>query len=153
MSKWLNDLGAILQLPEPAARLASDWDRSLLQIKSRAQPKKAERVFVQIEDSPLMSVGGSSFISEALTAAGFHNIFSELNTTYPKVSREAVLAGKPTRILILDLIENEQKFKELKERWDHLLARTPNPAVVQIVSGDAFARCSFRLIQAIQELK
>ncbi len=53
------------------------------------------RVFVQIEPSPLISVGKDTFWDNLISLAGGQNIVSENTAGYPKYSLEEVLARNP----------------------------------------------------------
>ncbi|UPG94723.1 cobalamin-binding protein [Luteibacter aegosomatissinici] len=61
--------------------------------------KKRVRVFFQVWDRPLMTVGRAQMISDALDLCGGQNIFDDLSQAAPTVGREAVLARRPDVIM------------------------------------------------------
>jgi len=60
---------------------------------------KKVRVFYEIWDVPLYTVGGHHLISQALAVCGGENVFAALSLPAPGVSVEAVLAAKPQAII------------------------------------------------------
>lgn len=61
--------------------------------------KKRVKVFFQIWDRPLMTVGRAQMISDALDLCGGQNIFDDLSQAAPTVGREAVLARRPDVVM------------------------------------------------------
>jgi iron complex transport system substrate-binding protein len=57
------------------------------------------RVFYQISERPLMTLGGGHFVSDAITLCGGRNIFAEATVMAPVVNVESVLAADPEAIL------------------------------------------------------
>jgi hypothetical protein len=58
------------------------------------------RVLYQIWDRPIYTIGGRHVISDALRTCGARNIFSDLETAAPAVTREAALTRNPELILV-----------------------------------------------------
>ncbi|MGN6481445.1 cobalamin-binding protein [Luteibacter sp.] len=61
--------------------------------------KKRLKVFFQVWDRPLMTVGHAQMISDAIDLCGGQNIFNDLTQAAPTVGREAVLARQPDVIM------------------------------------------------------
>lgn len=64
-------------------------------------PPDTPRVYVEISATPLISVGGGSFLNDLLIRAGGKNIFAGILQDYPMVSSEAVIHRDPEVILLL----------------------------------------------------
>ncbi|NDP48991.1 MAG: cobalamin-binding protein, partial [Sulfuriferula multivorans] len=75
-------------LGNAAAQKFSD-QLAALEVPTRRPPRI--KVFYQVWDRPLMTVGGTHWISDALTLCGARNVFADLRGLSPVVSREAVL--------------------------------------------------------------
>lgn len=56
------------------------------------------RVFYQVWDQPLYTVGGQQIISDALAVCGARNVFADLSLPHP-VSVESVLQRNPDVII------------------------------------------------------
>lgn len=62
-------------------------------------PAAGPRVFVPIWRRPWMTVGGRTYGSSALTAAGFENVYASAPDPYPTVDLDEVRARRPARVL------------------------------------------------------
>lgn len=58
-------------------------------------------VYVEISSVPLMTVGGSSFVSDLIRCAGGRNIFADIGRAYPSVDPEQVVVKAPDVIILL----------------------------------------------------
>ncbi len=79
------------------ARVAFDADLRMLRMRRHEGPPV--RVFYEIWDRPLMTVNNAHLISEIIGLCGGVNIFGELRSLTPEVSREALLAARPDIVL------------------------------------------------------
>lgn len=68
-------------------------------LKDRYAHRRKLRVFYEIWDAPLYTVGGRHLISEALVLCGGENVFAALSLPAPEVSVESVLAARPEAIV------------------------------------------------------
>lgn len=122
-----------------AARLAA------LQVRGGVHPPP--RVFYQVWDRPLMTVGGKHWISDALALCGARNVFADLDAAAPLVSREAVLQRAP------ELIVSGSDAPELGrplQRFGSLPA-VKRQAFVR-VNADRLHRPTPRLVEGVAEL-
>ncbi len=95
----LERLGALAGTAE-VARAAADCFRSRLAAIRRAYAGAPRvRVFYQIWNAPLYTVGGEQLISRALAVCGADNVFARLSLPAPAVDVEAVLAAAPDAIV------------------------------------------------------
>jgi len=85
-------------LPTAAAR-AAELRARLARLQSRYAGARTVRVFYEIWNAPLYTIGGDHLISQALRVCGGENVFAALTLPAPGVSIEAVLAAKPEAIL------------------------------------------------------
>jgi iron complex transport system substrate-binding protein len=97
--------GSIRRLGElagtaPAANRAADaLDAELAALRQRYQGRASVRVLYQIWDQPIYTIGGRHVINDALQLCGATNIFADLGTAAPAVTREAALARDPELVL------------------------------------------------------
>ena len=85
-------------LPTAAARAAL-FRAQLARLADRYRGATTVRVFYEIWNVPLYTIGGHHLISEALRVCGGENVFASLSLPAPGVSVEAVLAAKPDAII------------------------------------------------------
>lgn len=88
--------------PERGAKRAAELRAQLDGMRQRYQRDVPLRVFYQVWDKPLYTVGGGQIISDALEVCGARNVFADLNLPAPQVSIEAVLQRDPEVIVASD---------------------------------------------------
>jgi iron complex transport system substrate-binding protein len=95
----LERLGALAgTLPTATAR-AAELRARLARLQARYAGARPVRVFYEIWNAPLYTIGGGHLISQALRLCGGENVFAALTLPAPGVSVEAVLAAQPEAIL------------------------------------------------------
>ena len=82
--------------------MAENLRQRLDSLRQRYRRDEPIRVFYQVWDRPLYTVGGGQIISDALEVCGARNVFSDLALPAPQVSIEAVLQRDPEVILASD---------------------------------------------------
>ncbi len=74
----------------------------LQQLRQQYRREQPLRVFYQVWDRPLYTLGGHQVVTDALAVCGARNIFADLYQPAPQVSVEAVLQRDPQVILAGD---------------------------------------------------
>lgn len=93
----LERLGALTgRSPE---RAAGAFNAKLEALRDRYRGRREVRVFYQVWNDPLMTLGGRHVVSEAIALCGGRNVFADLAPIAPRVSTEAVLAADPEVII------------------------------------------------------
>src|SRR5262249_14769994 len=88
-------LGRILRDSASAATVVDSVERTLDRVRSATASLPHPTVFWEVWQSPLMAVGGGSFLDELLTIAGGTNIYHTMSTPSPVVSREDIMSRHP----------------------------------------------------------
>ncbi|WP_338478631.1 cobalamin-binding protein [Pseudomonas trivialis] len=83
-------------------QLATRLRQRLLELRQQYQRAEPVRVFYQVWNQPLYTVGGGQIISDALAVCGARNVFDDLTLPAPQVSIESVLQRDPEVILAGD---------------------------------------------------
>jgi vitamin B12 transport system substrate-binding protein len=83
-------------------KLAAELRQKLVDLRQRYRRDTPLKVFYQVWDKPLYTIGGGQIISDALEVCGARNVFADLNLPAPQVSIEAVLQRNPEVILAGD---------------------------------------------------
>jgi iron complex transport system substrate-binding protein len=92
-------LGRVLGDSVAAATVVDSVQRTLDRVRSAAVSLPHPTVFWVLWQSPLMAVGGGSFLNELITIAGGTNIYGTMTAPSPVVSREDVMSRHPDVIL------------------------------------------------------
>ncbi|MBC7396437.1 MAG: ABC transporter substrate-binding protein [Bdellovibrionales bacterium] len=152
MPEWILKLGRALQEEKAAAGQASEWTKELDALK-KSKKGPLQRLFIEVQHQPLVTVGGPSFLTDAFSAIGYENVFRELSQGYPKVSKEAVLKASPDAIFILDLTGVKEDFERAQNDWQNFKTlKAVKNRQIRLIPGDEFARCSLRLLKALKAL-
>ena len=115
------------------------------EIVNRYQNKSEVRVFYQIAESPLMTIGGKQIISNALTICGGKNIFSNLSPMSPVISVESVLAANPEAIITSGMQTINATALDQWKKWTRLLATQRNNFF--FIEPDLMNRCGPRILE------
>jgi iron complex transport system substrate-binding protein len=126
---------------------ARDFSARLAALQVRGARQLPLSVFYQVWDRPLMTVGGSHWISDALALCGARNVFADLRAASPVVSREAVLRRAP------ELIVSGSDAPDVRRQWQHFasLPAVKNNAFVR-VDANRLHRPTPRLLEGVAEL-
>ena len=92
-------LGALAGTQGAAAERARQYRAKLARLAERRERSRQVRVFYEIWNEPLYTIGGKHLISEAIKICGGENVFGSLTLPAPEVSVEAVLAARPEAII------------------------------------------------------
>ena len=114
-------LGDVVGKKNEAKKIANEFKTSIKYLKDTFQKKKKLKVFFQIDEKPIFTIGGSHFISELINICGGINIFSNVNQTAPSISEESVVSRDPEVIFSRDLASNKMKLK-IWEKFDNMSA-------------------------------
>jgi iron complex transport system substrate-binding protein len=100
MPASLRRLGDLSATRATAAAVAAALDAELARIAARYRDRARLRVLYQIWDKPIYTIGGRHVITDALATCGATNVFGDLDTAAPAVTRESVLLRNPALILV-----------------------------------------------------
>ena len=100
MPESMRRLGALTGTASVADPNAAGLQAKLAALAALYSERPPVRVLYQIWDRPIYTIGGQHVISDALRTCGAHNIFDDLTTAAPAVTREAALARNPQLILV-----------------------------------------------------
>jgi iron complex transport system substrate-binding protein len=147
VARLLRMLGQASGHAEQGAAAARDFSAQLAALKVRAARHPPVSVFYQVWDRPLMTVGGTHWISDALALCGARNVFADLRAPSPVVSREAVLQRAPA------LIVSGSDAPDPQRQWQPFssLPAVKNHAYVR-VDADLLHRPTPRLIGGVARL-
>ncbi|MDB6144947.1 MAG: cobalamin-binding protein [Pseudomonas sp.] len=99
LADQLEQIGVQLGRAEQGRQRAQVFRQRLAELRQRYRRDVPLRVFYQVWDRPLYTVGGGQIISDALKVCGAENVFADLDLPAPQVSLEAVLQRDPQVIV------------------------------------------------------
>lgn len=92
-------LGRLTGTSGAALATARAFRQRVANVTNRQPRRPPLRVFYQVSDAPLFTLGGTHLVSQALALCGGENVFARLTLPAPEVSLEAVLAANPQVII------------------------------------------------------
>lgn len=102
IAKGVATLGELAGTRAVAGRAAAEYRARIAALRERYRGRPPIRVFVQVDDAPLFTVGGPHLITEILGLCGGVNIFADAGAQALPVDLESVLARAPEVILSTD---------------------------------------------------
>ena len=100
MPQSLRRLGELTGTGPAARARAAALAIELEDIAARYRGRAPVRVLYQIWDRPIYTIGGRHVISDALRICGASNVFADLESAAPAVTREAAVLRNPDLILV-----------------------------------------------------
>ncbi|MEI8375926.1 MAG: ABC transporter substrate-binding protein [Planctomycetota bacterium] len=119
----------------------------------RIEDTQRPRVFVEIEESPLMTAGAGSFIDDLIRRAGGRNVAHEISTAYPRIDPEKVIAWNPEVILVAHSNGPGQAAERLARHigWSDVAA-VRERRVIDDIDPDLLFRPGPRLVEGVKAL-
>ena len=121
--KNLNEVFETVRTIGRITRTEKEADRMVVLLEQRADRViqacsrlSRPRVFLQINEHPLITVGKDTFHNHLIKLAGGINISGREAIKYPKYSLEQVLRSKPD-VLLITSMERGALAEKKKDRW------------------------------------
>ncbi|MGB5132964.1 MAG: ABC transporter substrate-binding protein, partial [Steroidobacteraceae bacterium] len=142
----LETLGSLAGTETVAAAAAAGFRADIAKLRAEYRERPELKVFVQIDDAPLFTVGGGHLITEIVELCGGRNIFADATALAFPVDLESVLVRAPQVILSTDdgdPVEYWARFTGLAAVASGSVYRAP---------ADLLARPSPRISQGAAEV-
>lgn len=146
----LERLGALTGDATAGWRAAETFRARLSGLRQRNANKRRIRIFYEVWDAPLYTIGGRHLITQAIEVCGGENVFAALTLPAPAVDVEAVLAAKPDAIIAGAERGMRPAWLDAWRRWKEV------PAVANdrlyIVEADLLHRPGPRFVDGVDAL-
>lgn len=142
----IETIGKILDRESGAKQLVEQLKSRVAKVveESQKRPKKP-RVFVQIDKS-LFTVGRDSFLTDLIRKAGGVSVTEDIETSYPKISKERALALNPEVIILTDSYDNNEP-NEVFSSSDAV-----KYSKVYRINTDVLSRPGPRIVDALEQI-
>ena len=154
--KNLEQLGEILNTQDKSKRISDELRDREIKICGRfvtctdvdlGGPRvRMIPVFVQISKEPLFTIGRGSFLNDLISEAGGRSVTADVETPFPKLSKETASALNPEAIILSDSEDN----KEPNDAFKNSLAMK-NGRIYKL-SADLLSRPGPRLVDALEQI-
>ena len=145
-------LGKVVDREKEARAIIQEMKRRRQRVIDLTRGLPRPKVFLQIGEAPIVTVGKGSFADDLIDLAGGENIAREEKEMYPRWSMEEILRRSPEVILISSMNPKGDYQRLLQEwaRWRVI------PAVkngrISLMDSDLVDRPSPRIIQGLEEI-
>lgn len=141
----------ILAGSAPAAKLAAaEFRKRIDGLRARHGGRSPVRLFYQVWNQPLLTVGGTHVISEAMGLCGGVNIFAKQSNLAPMVTTEAVINADPDVIIASGMGRDTPVGLEDWKRWKNMKAVARGHLFH--VPADLMQRSTPRLLDGVEIL-
>lgn len=96
----ITTLGDLLGTHDQAEKAVNDLRRRADAITASVSTTKPVKVFYQVSDEPLYTIGRESYLTDLVRRAGGVSVTAEVPTAFPRFSDEAALAARPEAIIL-----------------------------------------------------
>jgi iron complex transport system substrate-binding protein len=108
--------------------------------------REAPRVFLQISNEPLFTIGRDSFLTELIEQAGGVSVTKDVASGYPKLSKESAAALDPDVIILSNSDDNLEPNAAFKD------SKAVEAGRVFRIDPDIISRPGPRLVDALEEI-
>lgn len=150
VARELRHFGKLTGREATAEAAAARFLQRLERLRRNNANKPKVRVFYQIWEAPLMTIGGNQIISSAITACGGENVFAGLQAMAAQITAEAVLAADAEAFVAGGMGEVRKDWLDVWRRWQQLTAVQRDNLF--FVPADLMQRHTLRLIEGAELL-
>lgn len=148
----IRHLGQMVAREREALSIIESMQKRKERVVERTKNLPRPKVFLQIGESPIVTVGKGSFGDDLIRLAGGDNVAGKDQEMYPRLGMEEILKRSPEVILISSMNPKGDYERVLRdwERWKVI------PAVKQgrihLINSDLIDRPSPRIIDGLEEM-
>ncbi len=148
--KLILTIGKVVDKRDEARNLVEVLSEKRMKIIEEARKFKKKRVYVEIWNSPYMSVGKNTYINDLIEGVGGINIASKATGDWPILSQEFIINENPEVIIIAYM---GQTIDDVLKRsgWEKIDA-VKNRRIYIFENQDLIFRLGPRIIDGMEEL-
>ena len=144
--KTVYQFGELFKREEKAAQVVKELKERVADIEARTAEFKDVRVFLQISKEPLFTIGKQSFLNDLIARAGGVSVTANVETAYPKISKETASALDPDAIILSDSEDNREPNDVFAN------SRAMKNGKVFRINADLISRPAPRIVDALEQI-
>ena len=149
----IHHLGQIVNRAQEAREIVQGVERRKGRVIELTQGVPRPRVFLQIGEAPMVTVGKGSFADDLIRLAGGENVAAFEERMYPRWGMEEVLRRSPQVVLISSMNPKSNYQRVIQEEWSRWKTI---PAVrdgrIHLIDSDLIDRPSPRIIDGLEAM-
>jgi len=122
ISKSIRDFGALTGYSNVAEKNALNFERELSKIKAHYISSSPVNSFYQVWNRPILTINGSSIISDVMHLCGGVNVFGDEPSVVPKLSVESVISANPSAIFASGIANERPDWLDDWKQWPSIEA-------------------------------
>lgn len=146
----LERLGVLTGHETEGRERARAFRTTIADLRTRYGARPPVRVFYQVWDQPLMTVGGTHLISRVISLCGGQNVFETLAAAVPTVDREAVIAADPEVIVLASDADDAPSGLASWQAWPQISAVRSHRLIA--LPAEHIARATTRIAEGATTL-
>lgn len=143
--KSIETIGDIFGQKISADNVVVNLKKRVAVVEERAKNSTKPRVFVQIDKS-LYTIGKESFLTDLIAKAGGVSVTKDIETGYPKISKESALALNPDVIILSDSADNDKPNEVFGN------SEAAKNGKVYKINADILSRPGPRIVDALEQI-
>lgn len=150
--KSIDHLGQVVNREKEAMGIIQGIKQRSQRVIELTKGPSRPKVFLQIGEAPIVTVGSGSFADDLIHLAGGENIAGKEKEMYPRLGMEEILKRSPEVILISSMNPKGDYLRVLQEwsRWKTISA--VKNGRVHLIDSDLIDRPSPRIIEGLEEI-
>jgi iron complex transport system substrate-binding protein len=145
-------LGQVVDREKEATAVIQDMKRRRQKMVELTHGLPRPKVFLQIGEAPIVTVGKGSFGDDLIHLAGGENVSGNEKEMYPRLGMEEILKRSPEVILISSM-NPKGDYRRILQEWAHwkMIPAVKNGRI-HLIDSDLIDRPSPRIINGLEEV-
>jgi cobalamin transport system substrate-binding protein len=150
--KSIMDIGQVVNREKEAKQITEEMRKRSQRVIELTKDLQRPKVFIQIGDTPIVTVGKGSFADDLIRLAGGKNIAGKEKEVYPRFGMEEILKRSP-EVIVISSMNPKGDYQKILREWNQWKTI---PAVkngrIHLIDSDLLDRPSPRIINGLEEL-
>ena len=145
-------IGQVVNRDKEAKQITEEMRKRSQRVIELTKDLPRPKVFIQIADAPIVTVGKGSFADDLIRLAGGENIAGKEKEVYPRFGMEEILKRSP-EVIVISSMNPKGDYQKILQEWNRWKTI---PAVkngwIHLIDSDLIDRPSPRIIDGLEEL-
>jgi len=150
--KSILHIGEVVNREKEARGITEEMKKRSRRVMELTKNLPRPKVFIQISDAPIVTVGKGSFADDLIRLAGGENIAGKEKEVYPRFGMEEILKSSP-EVIVISSMNPKGDYQKILHEWNRWKTI---PAVkngrIYLIDSDLLDRPSPRIIDGLEEL-
>ncbi len=150
--KSILHIGEVVNREKEARGITEEMRKRSQKVIELAKGLPRPKVFIQIAEAPVVTVGKGSFADDLIRLAGGENIAGKEKEVYPRFGMEEILKRSP-EVIVISSMNPKGDYQKILQEWNRWKTI---PAVkngrIHLIDSDLLDRPSPRIIDGLEEL-